>query len=161
MSQEDVLLRRLAKCHAEACKEIEASVKAGRSLGDAVLDAIEALPPSKTRDLRRWLEDWEAWEEWERWAKRGYRVRKSGSRVLLTAPKKEYVKYARAERDLTDRYPSNAAVAAAAGVHVLHFANAYDRRKTKGGKWEQFMGIRDEKYIDGETVVEYAIGKRP
>jgi hypothetical protein len=107
MSQEDVLLRRLAKCHAEACKEIEASVKAGRSLGDAVLDAIEALPPSKTRDLRRWLEDWEAWEEWEKYEAKGWRVKKVGGRVYAFAP---------SHQSRIFDGPGRAATAAGAGV---------------------------------------------
>lgn len=31
-------------------------MKAGRSLGDAVIDAVEALPMTKTRHLRAWVE---------------------------------------------------------------------------------------------------------
>ena len=108
MSQEDVLLRRLAKCHAEACKEIERSVKAGRSLGDAVLDAIEALPPSKTRDLRRWLEDWEAWEEWEKKSGQGWAVKKKGRRIYLFGPLR------------AGDPPSDRAIAAGAGVQRIH-----------------------------------------
>ena len=73
MSFEDVMLERLAECHAEACEEVIASMKSGRSISDAVTDAIEVLPASKTRELRRWLEDWEAWEEWHAFKKRGWK----------------------------------------------------------------------------------------
>ena len=74
---ETVMLERLAECHVEACEEVLASIKAGRSLNDAVLDAIEALPSNKTRGLRRWLEDWESWEEWQEYERAGWRVEKT------------------------------------------------------------------------------------
>ncbi len=61
-------------------------MKDGRSVGDAVVDAIEALPASKTRDLRRWLRDWEAWEEWQDWVRRGWAVKKTGRKITLYAP---------------------------------------------------------------------------
>lgn len=41
----------------EACAEVLASVRAGRSFGDAVLDAIESLPASATKNLRTWVEE--------------------------------------------------------------------------------------------------------
>lgn len=41
----------------EASAEVLASVRAGRSFGDAVLDAIESLPESKTQKLRTWVQE--------------------------------------------------------------------------------------------------------
>jgi hypothetical protein len=90
MGFEDVMLKRLAECHAEACDEVLASMKSGRVISDAVSDAIEALPASKTRELRRWLEDWEAWEEWQAFKKKGWKIGRGryNSKVLyVTAPK--------------------------------------------------------------------------
>ncbi len=113
MSFEDVMMQRLSKCHTEACDEILASVKAGRSLSDAVTDAIEALPASKTRDLRRWLEDWEAWEEWLKWQKRGWRARRSGEFVDVYAPPKLDL------ADIFDGEPPTEAIAAAVGVRKV------------------------------------------
>lgn len=41
----------------EACAEVLASMHARRPFGDAVLDAIESLPSSKTKKLRTWVEE--------------------------------------------------------------------------------------------------------
>lgn len=41
----------------EASTEVLASVRAGRSFGDAVLDTIESLPESKTQKLRTWVQE--------------------------------------------------------------------------------------------------------
>lgn len=41
----------------EACSEVLSSMHAGRSFGDAVLDAIESLPASETKKLRAWVEE--------------------------------------------------------------------------------------------------------
>lgn len=41
----------------EACAEVLASMRARRPFGDAVLDAIESLPASKTKKLRTWVEE--------------------------------------------------------------------------------------------------------
>jgi hypothetical protein len=51
------LLTRLRRSHDEASKEVLAAVKAGRSVSDAALDAIQSLPASKTRRLRVWMEE--------------------------------------------------------------------------------------------------------
>ncbi|HYX20497.1 MAG TPA: hypothetical protein VFA98_06585 [Thermoanaerobaculia bacterium] len=51
------LLPRVESAHDEACAEVLASVRAGRPFGDAVLDAIESLPASKTKKLRTWVEE--------------------------------------------------------------------------------------------------------
>lgn len=97
MGFEDVMMKRLADCHAEACEEVLKSVKSGRSLGDAVLDAIESLPKSKTRDLRRWVEDWAPWEAWQDFAAKGWRVGKRGPQIRVTAPWSGPEKIGRAE----------------------------------------------------------------
>lgn len=111
MGIEDTLLARLATCHADACKEIEKSLKAGRSIGDAVADAIESLPTNKTRDIRRWLVDWEAWEEWQKWKDKGWRVEKKGRKVRLWGPP--------TVPPLGD-VPPDVVIAAAAGVGSVH-----------------------------------------
>jgi hypothetical protein len=107
MSFESSMMKRLAECGTEACHEIERGLKAGRSLGDVVLDTIETLPASKTRELRRWLEDWEAWEEWLTWKERGWRVQRKGGYVDVYAPPM---------LDIRDGEPSTVAIAAAIGV---------------------------------------------
>jgi hypothetical protein len=119
VSFEDVMLRRLSECHAEACTEILASVKAGRSISDAVTDALEALPASKTRELRRWLEDWEAWEEWLRFKDAGWKIgrgRHNKSFLYVTPPSGT-----KADKKLR---PSDRAVAAGANVRsVVHVSS--------------------------------------
>ncbi len=50
------LLPRIERGTDEASKEVRAAMKAGRSLSDAVIDAVEALPMTKTRQLRTWVE---------------------------------------------------------------------------------------------------------
>lgn len=110
MGFEDVMMKRLADCHAEACKEILTSVRAGRSLGDAVADAIEAFPPSKTRDLRRWLEDWEAWHEWKNWEAAGWQIVKKGSEIFVVAPHR-----------YPNDGPSKEEIMAGAGVRMMRY----------------------------------------
>ena len=111
---EDVMLKRLANCHAEACEDILVSVKSGRNIGDAVLDAIESLPKSKTRELRQWLQAWEAWEEWQSWAAKGWRVTKlRGGLVRVSAPAEM------APSEIYDNEPPEATIAAGAAVHAV------------------------------------------
>jgi hypothetical protein len=124
---EDVMMRRLANCHAEACTEILASVKAGRSLSDAVTDAIEVLPASKSRALRRWIQDWEAWEAWLVFKKKGWRVERArGGYAIVTAPRG----VGGASGDgLVDKgvQPPPAAIAAGLGVRGVARASSWKR----------------------------------
>lgn len=53
----DYLLSRLESARDAASTEVLASVRGGRSLGDAVLDTIESLPASKTAKLKTWIEE--------------------------------------------------------------------------------------------------------
>jgi len=57
----DYLLPRLeataASPREEASREVLAALRAGRPLGDAVLDVIESLPEHKTERLRAWVEE--------------------------------------------------------------------------------------------------------
>ncbi len=46
-----------ASSHDEASTEVLASMRAGRSFSDAVLDTIESLSGSKTKKLRAWVEE--------------------------------------------------------------------------------------------------------
>lgn len=48
---------RLKKSGGAAYQEVMRMMEAGRSFGDAVLDAIESLPEEKTRSLRQWVEE--------------------------------------------------------------------------------------------------------
>lgn len=52
----DFMLPRLESARDEASKEVLEGLRRGRSLGDAIFDAIESLPMSKTRRLRDWVE---------------------------------------------------------------------------------------------------------
>lgn len=142
MSFEDFMMKRLAKCHAEACDEILKSVRAGRSLSDAVTDAIEALPASKTRDLRRWLEDWEPWEEWQAYEKKGWRVRSLGKGILalVTPPIPPGTKWG----DVVRGKPAERLIAAAAGVRQVKDPNgAWERFDGKGGldQWDRVYEV--------------------
>jgi hypothetical protein len=83
--------------------------KAGRSIGDAVADAIETLPVAKTRDLRRWLLDWEAWERWQTWVAKGWAVKRIEGKIYVFGPSSQ-----------PDDEPSDAEVAAAAEVNRVH-----------------------------------------
>lgn len=51
------LLPRLESARDEASREILAGMRSGRSLGDAVSDALESLPARKTQRLREWLKE--------------------------------------------------------------------------------------------------------
>jgi hypothetical protein len=127
MSFEDVMMKRLAKCHAEACREILASMKkGGRSLSDAVMDAIEVLPTSKSRDLRRWIKDWEAWEEWLVFKNKGWWIRKpyKGELLLTTAPGGGYPIVV----------PSEGAIAAGAGVSKVRALTGWEQFENKHGR---------------------------
>ncbi len=130
MSFEDVMMKRLAKCHAEACDEIEEYLKAGVPLSDAVSYTIKELPASKTRDLRRWLKDWEAWEEWQKFQKQGWRVKKAGNAVYAYSPAQPH-----GVEHLRDG-PSNAAVAAGAGVTGVKYMGD----STGHGNWTRPAG---------------------
>lgn len=50
------MLSRIKNSRDEASEEILKSMEAGRSLGDAIADAIESLPSQKTRKLRVWVD---------------------------------------------------------------------------------------------------------
>lgn len=131
MSFEDVMMKRLADCHAEVCDEILASMKAGRSLSDAVMDVIEVLPASKTRDLRRWVADWEAYGDWLALKKAGWRVKRIGREFVdVFAPPSYDLATIMEHGD-----PPLAAIAAAAGVrevlgrHIAWTRASYGRGK--------------------------------
>lgn len=51
------VLPRIEDARDDASKEIMKSMEAGRSLGDAIVDAIESLPAQKTRRLRTWVDE--------------------------------------------------------------------------------------------------------
>jgi len=53
----DYLLPRLKGARSEASTEILALMRSGRSLGDAVLDVVESMPSSKTKQIKIWLEE--------------------------------------------------------------------------------------------------------
>ncbi len=108
MKFDDVMMVRLSKCGKEACDEVLKAVKSGRPINEAVLDTIEALPARKTRELRKWLDEWEAYGEWLDAKKRGWRAsidRRRGTVHIVggTAPR-----------------PSDAAVSAAIGLPVFY-----------------------------------------
>jgi hypothetical protein len=123
MSFEDIMRKRLADCGADACREVTKSMKAGRSLADAVLDAIEVLPASKTRDLRRWVNDWEAWGEWLDFEKAGWEVERQGRKIYVDAPMAYGMQmrqgYISTSRDRIVKGPSLEAIAAAVGVESV------------------------------------------
>jgi hypothetical protein len=131
MSFDDVMLKRLAECHAEACEEILAGVKSGRSLSDAVSDTIEALPASKTRELRRWLDQWTAYEEWQQFEQAGWRMRKhrEGYITLISPP----------DTFPGQKYPSEDVIAAAADVRAVVDAHT---------GWERFEDERGHDRYD-------------
>ncbi len=146
MSFEDVMMKRLAKCHAEACREILAYVRAGSPLSDAVSFTIKQLPANKTRELRRWLEDWEAWEEWKTWQAKGWRVRKHGKGIitLVTPPATAAMPYG----FHGNKWPTERVVAAGAGVRAV---------KDARGGWERFEDARGKERFDrAYEVVEGA-----
>jgi hypothetical protein len=51
------LLPRIEKSRDEASLQVMAGLREGRSLGDAVFDALESLPSTKTKRLRDWVEE--------------------------------------------------------------------------------------------------------
>lgn len=126
MKFEDVMLERLADCGKEACREVLAAVKRGRRLEDAVLDTIEALPLNKTRELRRWVEDWEAWSEWTRWQKDGWHVKKIGSHVIVKAPRSFHHWLDDSGNALG---PSDASIAAAVGAQKVSYLRDNSRMR--------------------------------
>ena len=140
MTFEDVMLERLAECHAEACEEVIAGMKSGRSIGDAVADAIESLPASKTREIRRWLEDWEAWEEWKKYEQLGWSIKKKGSTIFL------YCRY----RDTSVTGPSPEAIAAGAGVHDIKYV----------GDASEWAGPTRPSPPSGSTLISQYVSRR-
>jgi hypothetical protein len=89
-----------------------------------VLDAIESLPPKETRELRRWVEDWQAWEEWERFRAKGWRIEKIRDVIYVNAPKDStsdyFGAYTYGGKPRND-VPSREAIAAAAGIRAVSF----------------------------------------
>ena len=53
----DYIMAKLEFARDAVSKDIRAAMGQGRSLGDAVLDAIEAFPESQTKRLREWVEE--------------------------------------------------------------------------------------------------------
>jgi len=51
------MLPRIQKMRDEASREILEYIAAGRSLYDAIADALRTLPTSKTRKLRKWIDE--------------------------------------------------------------------------------------------------------
>lgn len=134
MSFENAMMKRLAECGAEACREVERGLEAGRSLGDAVLDAIEVLPPKETRELRRWLEDWEAFAEWLKFEGKGWSVARQGTRVELDGgpPLHRALQNNDLGAVLRMSKPSDEAIAAAAnvqGVTLVGLAGPHRQRR--------------------------------
>ncbi len=136
MSFEDVMMKRLAKCHAEACDEIEEYLeylKAGVPLSDAVSYTIKELPASKTRDLRRWLEDWEAWEEWQALRKDGWRAQRLGKFVYVQSLRNTL---APAARGYLRESKYGAIVAAAVGVrHAVRYDDSIVKIDRDASRW--------------------------
>lgn len=53
----DYVLPKLEAARDEVAREVSEMMRSGRSFSDAVLDAIQILPESKTRKLRTWVEE--------------------------------------------------------------------------------------------------------
>ena len=85
---EEALERRLRTSKTEATREVFALMREGTYIGDAISLVIESMPRSKTAQLRRWNDSWEAWCEWALWEDRGWEVEPiTGGLVRLRAPR--------------------------------------------------------------------------
>lgn len=101
----------------EAAKMI-ADLEKDTSLSNAVALTIEALPTSKSRELRHIVDLFEPYCEWvEDWETKGWQIESSGAWITLTPPEgREWSELcARGGR------PSDEVIAAAAGVPSAKF----------------------------------------
>jgi len=99
----------------EASKLVLEGMRSGRHLGDAIQDAIESLPASKTKRLRSWIDQLSDFEDWIAYAKAGWRMEESRSRSAFARPGDRIFVVAPSAEERKD-HPSSSAVAAAAGA---------------------------------------------
>jgi hypothetical protein len=113
---EEYIRKRLGS-RSEAGKMI-ADLSKDTSLSNAVAMTIEALPATKSRELRHLVDFFEPYCRWvEDWEPKGWRIERSGSWVTLQAPEGRHWDELSARR----AHPSNDVVAAAVGVSSVEF----------------------------------------
>jgi hypothetical protein len=118
-SFEDFISRRLSP-RSEAGKMISTLSK-DTSLSNAIAMTIEALPASKSRELRHLVDLFKLYCDWvEDWEPEGWEIEVSGSWVTLLAPKgRDWGEVSR-----RGAHPPNNVVAVAAGVPSVQMEGA-------------------------------------
>lgn len=126
------MLARLRASRTEAARVVLDLYKGGRRMDDAVLDAIESMPRTKTVQLRRWSDNWKAFLEWMEFQAKGWKIpHVDRYRVMVTTPVTgEFADLKRVDNPA--RYyvseeegaAMNEAVAAGADVGAVKFLNS-------------------------------------
>jgi hypothetical protein len=120
------MLARIRASRTEAARVVLDLYKSGRRMDDAVLDAIESMPRTKTVQLRRWSDNWKAFLEWMEFQAKGWKiVEVNRYRVMVNTP--EGVD--RWSLDHEEGEAMNDAVAAGADVGAVHFLNSEKFKK--------------------------------
>lgn len=135
---EEFLAPRLeAVRHKDDAAEVVLELRDGRKLEDAVLDAIESLPASKTRRLRAWVEQAGDYSEWRSFERRGWEINKEwrsafprkGERFTVIAPADIDLFETLAEKSAGR--PSAYAIAAAVGATDVSFVGGRPGRRAE------------------------------
>jgi hypothetical protein len=123
---EAAMLARLRASRTEAARVVLDLYKSGRRMDDAVLDAIESMPRTKTVQLRRWSDNWKSFLEWMDLQAEGWKiVEVNRFRVMVTTPHAMTANYVSQEGGAA----INDAVAAGADVGAVKFLNSEKYKK--------------------------------
>ncbi len=122
---EAAMLARLRASRTEAARVVLDLYKSGRRMDDAVLDAIESMPRTKTVQLRRWSDNWKAFLEWMDLQAKGWKIpHVDRYRVMVTTPHSHSGYVSQEEGSAI-----NDAVAAGADVGAVKFLNSEKFKK--------------------------------
>jgi hypothetical protein len=115
---EEFMAPRLEKSSSDEATRVVLELWDGRKLEDAVLDAIESLPATKTRRLRAWVAQAGDYSEWRSYESAGWEIKKkwrgafprAGDRFIAISPE-----------EFAERRPSLPALAAAVGASEVGY----------------------------------------
>lgn len=129
---EQAMELRLRASGTEAAREV---LELAREMyvGDAMALVIESMPKHKTRQLRRWNDDWEAWCEWVDLHDRGWEINEVTPGIVGVLAPRSFGQ--------EDARPSDGVVAAALDVSRVKFLGINHFAGSRGlpGTQMQFM----------------------
>jgi hypothetical protein len=118
---EEFMAPRLERSRGDEATQVIFELWDGRRLEDAVLDAIESLPATKTKRLRAWVSQAGDYSEWRKFEREGWEIRKKWRSAFPHAGDRFVVISPRGDRKSHITGPSYDYLAAAVGAGVVSF----------------------------------------